>query len=33
MSRRRRGSQVLQKVAKDDYSDSDKDLYFSATKK
>lgn len=28
MSRRRRGSQVLQKVAKDDYSDSDKDLYF-----
>lgn len=33
MSRRRRGSQVLQKAAKDDYSDSDKDLYFSATKK
>lgn len=33
MSRRRRGSQVLQKVSKDDYSDSDKDLYFSATKK
>jgi len=33
MSRRRRGSRVLQKVAKDDYSDSDKDLYFSATKK
>jgi len=33
MSRRRRGRQVLQKVAKDDYSDSDKDLYFSATKK
>lgn len=33
MSRRRRGSQVLQKVAKDDHSDSDKDLYFSATKK
>src|SRR6476660_8346498 len=33
MSRRRRGSQLLQKVAKDDYSDSDKDLYFSATKK
>jgi nickel/cobalt transporter (NiCoT) family protein len=31
MSRRRRGSQVLQKVAKDDYSDSDN--YFSATKK
>jgi nickel/cobalt transporter (NiCoT) family protein len=31
--RRRRGSRVLQKVAKDDYSDSDKDLYFSATKK
>ena len=28
MSRRRRGSRVLQKVAKDDYSDSDKDLYF-----
>jgi len=33
MSRRRRGSQVLQKVAKDDHSDNDKDLYFSATKK
>ena len=33
MSRRRRGSRVLQKVAKDDYFDSDKDLYFSATKK
>jgi len=33
MSRRRRGSQVLQKVAKDDHSDSDKDLYFSSTKK
>lgn len=33
MSRRRRGNRVLQKVAKDDYSDSDKDLYFSATKK
>ena len=31
--RRRRGIRVLQKVAKDDYSDSDKDLYFSATKK
>ncbi len=33
MSRRRRGSQVLQKVAKDDHSDNDKDLYFSTTKK
>ena len=33
MSRRRRGSQVLQKIAKDDHSDSDKDLYFSSTKK
>ncbi|MGA7008915.1 MAG: hypothetical protein WB612_04165 [Nitrososphaeraceae archaeon] len=33
MSRRRRGSQVLQKVAKDDHSDNDKDLYFSAKKK
>lgn len=33
MSRSRRGSQVLQKVAKDDHSDSDKDLYFSSTKK
>jgi high-affinity nickel-transport protein len=33
MSRRRRGSRVLQKVTKDDRSDSDKDLYFSATKK
>jgi high-affinity nickel-transport protein len=33
MSRRRRSSRVLQKVAKDDHSDSDKDLYFSATKK
>jgi len=33
MSRRRRGSRVLQKVTKDDYSDNDKDLYFSAAKK
>ena len=33
MSRRRRGSRVSQKVTKDDYSDNDKDLYFSAAKK
>jgi len=33
MSRRTRGSRELQKVTKDDYSDNDKDLYFSATKK
>src|SRR6476469_9075506 len=33
MSRRKRGSQVLQRVAKDDHSDGDKDLYFSAAKK
>lgn len=33
MSRRTRGSRELQKVTKDDYSDNDKDLYFSAAKK
>src|SRR6478735_6007755 len=33
MSRRKRGSQVLQRVAKDDHSDGDKDLYFSSAKK
>ena len=33
MSRRKRGSQVLQRVAKDDHSDGDKDLYFSSPKK
>lgn len=33
MSRRKRGSRVLQRVAKDDHSDGDKDLYFSSPKK
>lgn len=33
MSRRKRGSQVLQRVSKDDHSDGDKDLYFSSPKK